>query len=115
MVFKTTKQLKGSKLGDIPEGRAGYYRWYHRVYRSRQGVIRHPEGIQIVVRSTNKEMWVVCHGFAGAEKDCIQIPLSGAWSVADGFGAVSVEISETSLLVKDVKEWSGFAFLLKQN
>lgn len=86
-----------------------------RVYRSRQGVIRHPEGLQVVVRSTDKEMWVVCHGFAEAEKDCIQIPLSGVWSVADGFGAVSVEISEHSLLVKDVKEWSGFAFLLKQN
>ena len=115
MVFKTTKQLKGSKHGDIPEGRAGYYRWYHPGIQKSSGSDSSSGGnsggcMKHEQRNVGGLPWI-CRG----KKDCIQIPLSGAWSVADGFGAVSVEISEPSLLVKDMKEWSGFAFLLKQN
>lgn len=86
-----------------------------RVYRSREGFIRHPAGLQAVTQKTQDEMLLVCHGFYKADEDSLLIPLDGEWKVADTFGSAACEMTQTGIKVQGMREWQGFAVLLCKN
>lgn len=80
---------------------------------SRGKSVRHPEGVQIVVRKTDDEILVIYHGFKKSDGE-FEIDIPSGYVVSDSFYADSAELTDGKLLIKDVKEYTAGALLLKK-
>ena len=75
--------------------------------------VRHPDGVQIVVRKTDDEILVIYHGFKKSEGE-FEIDIPSGYAVSDSFCADSARLTDGKLLIKDVKEYTAGALLLKR-
>ncbi len=75
--------------------------------------VRHPDGVQIVVRKTDDEILVIYHGFKKSEGE-FEIDIPSGYAVSDSFCADSAKLTDGKLLIKDVKEYTAGALLLKR-
>lgn len=80
---------------------------------SRGKSVRHPEVVQIVVRKTDDEILVIYHGFKKSDGE-FEIDIPSGYVVSDSFYADSAELTDGKLLIKDVKEYTAGALLLKK-
>lgn len=84
-----------------------------KIYGNRGKSLRHPKGTQVVVRSTEDEMLVVCHAFETPGEE-IQIDIPEGFSVADSFYGNNIEVSGGKIIVKKMKDFTAGAVLLKK-
>ncbi len=76
-----------------------------RVYRTKEQVIRHPQGLQAVVRKNDKEMLVVVHAFEGPEEDLL-LPMEDGMTLAGSYGSVFYELCPEGLRISHTKDWT---------
>ena len=75
--------------------------------------MRHPTGVQIVLRKTEKEMLVVYHGFDDSDGE-FEIDISDGYVSSDNFYADNAQIIDEKIIVKDIKPYTSGALLLKR-
>lgn len=75
--------------------------------------MRHPEGVQIVVRKTKDEILIIYHGFKKSDGE-FETDIPSGYVVSDSFCADSAELTDGKLLIKDAKKYTAGALLLKK-
>ncbi len=84
-----------------------------RVYREGNNLIRHPEGMQVVVRQNGEEMLVVFHGFACAG-DSYTLPAGEGFEIAATYGHGAFACEKGRLCITGIDEWTAGAAYLKR-
>lgn len=83
-----------------------------KIYGKRSLNMRYPEGTQVVIRSTENEILVVCHSFNNPS-DEIQIELpKDNYSIKDNFYNENISISGNKLIVSKMDSLTGCAVRL---
>ncbi len=82
-----------------------------KVYGNRSESMRYPEGTQVVVRKTGKEMLVVCHAFDHpSEALTVDIPLG--YQVKAGFHGDAAKVEDGKLVIPKMKARTAYSILL---
>ena len=82
-------------------------------YGNRSNSLRKPDGTQVIVRKTDKEMLVVCHSFNNPSDD-ILIPLDNAYYVADDYYSGHISIADKAVVVKRMNPFNAEAVILRK-
>ncbi|MCW1925792.1 alpha-galactosidase [Luteolibacter arcticus] len=72
---------------------------------------RHPQGWQAVVRTSESQVLVVLHAFAGAPAE-VMVPLEGGWEMREGFGSGSARLVDGGMVVELAGDFSAGVWLL---
>ncbi len=84
-----------------------------KIYGNRGNSMHHPKGVQIVVRKTDDEILVVCHGFKNAEgKFNVEIPFG--FEITDSFYGENISIHNNELVIENMADFSAGAVLLRR-
>lgn len=83
-----------------------------KIYGNRSKCTRYPRGTQIVCRTANDEMLVVCHNFEGLSCD-IQIDIPKGYEIKNIFNDIGIKIEENVLKINRMEGFTATAILLK--
>ena len=104
--IENAMKFYGNLVNIIEDGRSN-------IYGSRSASMRHPEGLQIVMRKTENEMMVVYHAFGGDIQDCsFEIP--AGFAIADSFHGENIAVNGTTVTVSGCKPFTAGAVYLKK-
>ena len=84
------------------------------IYGNRSEAMRNAEGVQIVVRSLEDKILVVYHGFENSEGEFV-VPIGSGFEMCDEFYNNCAFLSGDKLTIKDVKDFTAGAVLLKKS
>lgn len=114
------EQLSQQQWNTVQEGIRFYGQAEHillcgktRVFRQGNSLIRHPEGLQVVVRANEKEMLVVFHGFANAESEFF-VPINGKYEIAATYGHGAITAENGRIRIADIGDWTAGAAYLRR-
>ncbi len=79
-----------------------------RVYADKSSRIRHPEGVQAVVRKNEKELLVVYHGFENAKRE-LNIPIDRKYHMVASYGSQALQQKEDKLVLSGLSDWTAGA------
>lgn len=82
-----------------------------RVYGKKSSHMRHPEGIQAVVRQNEEEMLIVFHGFQNADHELV-IPLDKRYRVNASYGQQVLQLKDNQIEISKMKDWTAGAVYL---
>lgn len=83
-----------------------------RVFREGVTHIRHPEGLQAVLRENEREALVVFHGFEQPPKEYL-VPLGGDWEISEVFGQAAFAVQPDGVRIAGIGPWTAGAVLLR--
>ena len=81
--------------------------------RQQRKVCAPSRGVQIVVRKTDDEILVIYHGFKKSDGE-FEIDIPNGYAISDSFCFDIAELTDGKLLIKNVKEYTAGALLLKR-
>jgi len=84
-----------------------------KVYGNRSDSIRYPQGVQIVVRSTDDEMLVIYHAFEDDLQD-LEIEIPVGYRVSKSFYGDKISIVGNKIAIRGLKPFTAGAVLLKK-
>ena len=84
-----------------------------KIYGNRSNSMRHPEGVQVVMRKTADEMMIVYHTFA-ADLQKVSFEIPEGFTVCDSFYGEKISVQGTTVTVCDDKPFTAGAVYLKK-
>lgn len=84
-----------------------------RVYSKVSPYLRHPKGLQAVVRKNENEMFVICHGFEDAS-ETLEIPLEETFELKASYGQQVFTIKKDRITITGMKDFTACVLYLKK-
>ncbi len=84
-----------------------------KIYGNRNKCMRYPTGVQVVVRSTENEILVVCHSFE-SDMQTIEFAIPEGFIIKEGFNSEHVILRENKIIISDMEPFNAGAVLLNK-
>ncbi len=82
-----------------------------RVYGEKSSRMRHPEGLQAVVRKNERELLIVYHGFENANRELV-VPLEKEYKIVSSYGQQAFKLESGKIVFSGMKDWTAGAVYL---
>lgn len=84
-----------------------------KLYGNRSSSMRHPEGVQVILRKTEDEMMIVYHAYNGELKG-VTFTIPEGFAVCDSFYGDHIHVDGTNVTIRDCEALSAGAVYLKK-
>lgn len=82
-----------------------------RVYHDASAHLRHPEGLQAVVRKNENEMFIVFHGFVDADRE-LSIQIDSDYHIVEAFGSKQYHLDNSNFCISGLQDYTAGAVYL---